>query len=431
MTSSDQKLYAGAAQIDITPPIGMEMTGYIARAGNATGIHDPLFAKALVLDNGACQAVIITCDVLGFHKQFVADVRTAIAAATGIPGDHVMIACSHTHGGPATMFLQGCGEMDEAWMPALREQLVEITQTAHATRQPASVGTGRGRFTAGVHNRRAPGDIMDPEVGILRVVNEQGAALATLINYACHPTCLTGENQLFTADYPGTVMDQVQKETGAITLFVTGAIGDVGPVERGWPVCAAIGTGLAAAVLSTLPTIALEETVTLAAGIKQLELPLQPLPTLDQLTQMLAGQQTPLTEAEKTKDWIRVKIQLALQQWVERTRAALQTEPKPTFVQTEVQIIRLGDVAFVSAPGELFVELGLAIKYGAGVQQTFICGFSNDNIGYIPARRAYPRGGYEVAEAYKYYRYPAALAPEAGERYVAAAIRLIHEGKEQ
>ncbi len=141
---------------------------------------------------------------------------------------------------------------------------------------------------------------------------------------------------------------------------------------------------------------------------------------------MLAGQQTPLTAAEKTQDWIRVKIQLAMQQWVERTRVALQSEPRPAFVQTEVQMIRLGDIAFVNAPGELFAELGLAIKYGSGVKQTFICGFGNDNIGYIPARRAYPHGGYEVAEAYKYYRYPAALAPEAGECYVAAAIQLVH-----
>jgi hypothetical protein len=91
-----------------------------------------------------------------------------------------------------------------------------------------------------------------------------------------------------------------------------------------------------------------------------------------------------------------------------------------------VQAIRLGDLALVSAPGELFVELGLAVKQGAGTSNVFIAGFGNDNIGYIPTRRAYPLGGYEVSEAYKYYGYPAALAPEAGEQYVQTAIELCH-----
>lgn len=424
MIEPSEKLCAGVAQIDITPPIGMAMTGYIARAGNATGVHDPLYAKAFVVDNGAQQAAILACDVLGFHKRFVDTVRAAIEAATGIPGANVMITGSHTHAGPATMFLQECGEPDEAWMPVLRQQLVAVTQTAHAARQPAQFGAGRGRFTAGVHNRRSPGDIMDPEVGIIQVTDKQGAPLAILVNYACHPTCLTGENQLFSAEYPGRLTTQVQQATGAITLFITGAIGDVGPAERGWPVYEAIGSGLAATVLRTLPTLAQEDWHTVNVTTKPLTLPLLPLPTTEQLTQFLDQHQTPLTEAEKTQDWIRAKIQLAMQQWGERTRVAIQ-EKRPTVVETEVQVIRLGDIALVSAPGELFVELGLAIKYGSGAKQMFICGFANDNIGYIPARRAYPHGGYEVAEAYKYYAYPAALAPEAGEHYVATALRLI------
>jgi len=426
MAEPSETLRAGVAQINITPPIGMAMTGYIARAGNATGVHDLLYAKAFVVDNGAQQAAIITCDLLGLHKRFVDSVRTEIQAATGINGRNVMLACSHTHAGPATMFLQDCGEPDEAWMMILREQLVAVTQTAHAARQPAQFGAGRGRFSAGVHNRRAPGDITDPEVGILRVTDKQGAPLAILVNYACHPTCLTGDNQLFSAEYPGYLTDQVQRETGAITFFITGAIGDVGPAERGWPVYEAIGSGLAATVLSTLPTIALEEWHTLAVTTKLLTLPLLPLPTSEQLTQFLDQHQTPLTEAEQTQDWVHAKIQLAMQHWAERTRVAIGEEQSPS-VETEVQVMRLGDIALISAPGELFVELGLALKYGSGIKQTFICGFANDNIGYIPARRAYPHGGYEVAEAYKYYAYPAALAPEAGEKYVETALRLIHK----
>src|SRR5256885_1977283 len=113
MARRRKQISAGVAQIDITPPVGMAMTGYIARAGNATGIHDPLAAKALVFDNGAQQAVIITCDLLGLDKHSVAVVRTAIETATGIPAANIMITCSHTHAGPATMVLQDCGDPDE------------------------------------------------------------------------------------------------------------------------------------------------------------------------------------------------------------------------------------------------------------------------------------------------------------------------------
>jgi neutral ceramidase len=76
-------------------------------------------------------------------------------------------------------------------------------------------------------------------------------------------------------------------------------------------------------------------------------------------------------------------------------------------------------------PGELFVELGMAIKRGAPAVQTLIGTYTNDDLGYIPSRPEYERGGYEISEAYKYYGYPAALAPEAGEWIVQAALDLL------
>ena len=91
-------------------------------------------------------------------------------------------------------------------------------------------------------------------------------------------------------------------------------------------------------------------------------------------------------------------------------------------VEAEVQLIGLGDVVIVGVPGEYFVELGLALKAQLPARQVLVVGFANHNIGYIPARRAYPHGGYEIAEAYKYYGYPAALAPEAGELIIEAAL---------
>ncbi|MEZ4674398.1 MAG: neutral/alkaline non-lysosomal ceramidase N-terminal domain-containing protein [Caldilineaceae bacterium] len=142
-------LHAGIAQIDITPPLGIELTGYVARVGTASGVYAPLYAKALVLDNGTTSVALLTVDILGLHLATVQAVRAAIAAATDIPVDHIMIACSHSHSGPATMLLNGCGVVDPAYLAHLQAQLCAVAVEAWAARQLARVGIGQGQVQEG------------------------------------------------------------------------------------------------------------------------------------------------------------------------------------------------------------------------------------------------------------------------------------------
>ncbi len=419
-------IQAGVAQIDITPPAGIALTGYIARAGKATGVHDPLYAKALVLDNKITQVAILTVDVLGLHWSVVKTVRLAIEVATGIPANNVLISCSHTHAGPATMFLQGCGEVEEVYLAGLQEQLVTVTHNAWQSRQPARFGVGHGQVQEGVHNRRTPGDLIDPDLGILRVETATGQLLAVLLNYACHPTCITGENTFFSAEYGGYAAAQIEQATGAITLFITGAIGDVGPATRGWETLGQIGNAIAAEALRVLPEIGVTTWEQLTAVNQPLDLPLLPLPTVAELEAILAAQQRLLADPELMQQPYQGQIVAAMITWAATTLTKVVNQRAPTTVTTELQVLHVGHLALVSAPGELFVELGLAIKAGVPGGHCFLCGFGNDNIGYIPARRAYPHGGYEIADAYHYYGYPAALAPEAGELVVGTALQLLH-----
>lgn len=416
---------AGVAQIEITPPVGIDLTGYIARGGPAIGVHDPIYAKALVVDNGETQVALLTVDVLGLHLPFVNSVRKAIEKRCGIPAAHIMIACSHTHAGPATMRLEGCGVIHEAYQARLHQALVDVTHQAWRQRRSARFGVGHGEVTTGVHNRRNPGAIIDPDLGILRVEEETGRLLAVVLNYTCHPTCVTGENRLLSAEYCGYATAAVEAATGAVTLFITGAIGDVGPARRGWDVLEQIGGAVAAETLRLLPTITVQPWANVTATSQPLELPLQPLPTVEALNQMLAAIQQRLADPELMQQPYQPQIQGAMLAWVTTTLEQVTTGRATPMVTTELQVLRIGDLALVSAPGELFVELGLAIKQGAAVEHLFICGFSNDNIGYIPTPQAYPQGGYEVADAYKYYRYPAALAPAAGQHLVATALTLL------
>jgi len=425
MDGGSERLRVGVSQVDITPPAGLAMTGYIARLGNAVGAHDPLYAKALVFDDGQQRAALISCDVLAFDRHFVAAVRAAIERQTGFPGANLLIACTHTHAGPATIFLRDCGEVDRAWMEELRRRLVAVLAAAQEDLQPARVGFGRGYLADRSQNRRQPGDVMDPEVGVLRVDRADGRPLAIALNFACHPTTLGPDNLLYSADYPGYTARQIEAATGATALFLTGAIGDVGPVQVGDDAAAeALGGAVADAALAVLPQIACQADARVAVAAETLELPLLPLPSLREVEQAARASRVHLQVAEAAGEVILARIQRAMLGWAEDTLAGLRLNSLARTVAAEVQVIRIGDVWLVGVPGELFVEPGLAIKRGLQPHPAFVCGYANDDIGYLPARAAYARGGYEINDAYKYYGYPAALAPEAGEAVVAAALRL-------
>jgi len=121
------------------------------------------------------------------------------------------------------------------------------------------------------------------------------------------------------------------------------------------------------------------------------------------------------------------RVHGAMLGWADATLAAVRDGTVSTSVPAEVQVVRLDDTAFVGIPGEPFVGLGLRIKEATGMDLVFVCGYTNGDIGYVPTRHEYDEGGYEIDEAFKYYGYPAALAPATGEILITTVLRLIEE----
>lgn len=418
-------LRAGVARVEITPSPGIDLTGYIARQNPSTGVRDPLYARALALDDGQRQIALVSCDLLSLEREFVHDTRRRITLATGIPGLQVMLAATHTHAGPATFFLQDCGDPDPAYVEELQARIVALVRQAQSALQPAMLAVGKGSSATGVHNRRTPGDVIDPAVEVLRVDRADGAPLAVVVNYACHPTALSADNTLVSADYPGYVCAQVEAATGAVCLFLTGAIGDVGPVARGDAVLAQIGQAVAGETLRVLPGCMPLSGTRLDTEGEILALPLADLPSREQLLRLRAGYRQQALEAEGRREPLQARIARALAGWTERILDMHKDRTLHATVPAEIHTLHVGELTIVGVPGELFVELGLQIKVAAPAAPVMVVGFANDSIGYIPARRAYPQGGYEIDDAYKYYGYPAVLAPEAGEMIVASAARLV------
>ncbi|MGH2461648.1 MAG: neutral/alkaline non-lysosomal ceramidase N-terminal domain-containing protein, partial [Chloroflexota bacterium] len=223
---------AGAAEVVITPPIGVELEGYGARKDGSTAVHDELYAHALVLDDGATRVGIVSADLIGLDRWLVQRIRAEASARAAIPPDNLMLCATHTHGGPRGLIALR-GGTDEALMAFTARQIVGAIATAAARLRPASLALGQGRLEGVAQNRRFPDGPTDPILHALRVDAEDGEPIAALVRYTCHPTVMNFDNLEITADYPGQVY-RVAKGilgTSAPVLFVNGACGDINPAR--------------------------------------------------------------------------------------------------------------------------------------------------------------------------------------------------------
>ena len=192
MSAAVSEVMAGAAVVDITPPPGLMMCGYAARTEPATGAHDPLTARALVIDDTA----LVIADVLGFHAESCARIR----ARSGFADDRVVVIATHTHGAPMP---GGCGgDADPAFLAQLEDGCVAALQQAAANRQPARLLCGNGANPGIAFNRRSDNGPIDPTVPVLRVETRDGDVLAVAFAHGCHPVVLGAGNRLYTADFP-------------------------------------------------------------------------------------------------------------------------------------------------------------------------------------------------------------------------------------
>lgn len=449
-TNNSIALQAGVAEAVMPSQPGLDLAGYVARDNPSRDKHDDIFVRALALRSSGHLLLLLTADVVGFAVSVSDAIRaeTAHQAKEALPPDtpvahvDVMLAAMHTHSAPASMPLRGCGEVDAAWLQNLADLLAQTARRAVGELQPARLGGGMGAVPGVAGNRRAVGwnhgdntlaEPVDTHLGVLRVETAEGAPLACLVNFACHPVVLGEDNLAISADYSGELARRLSHRLGAIALFTNGACGDINPTRGGsWAEVESLADAVAAEAQRVWPGIQTAAEVSLAARVRRITLPLLPLPPRDEL-ESLAQQFR--HERESADNNTQRRITEVYQQWAE---AALSRQREAPPHEVEIQALRLGDAALIAVPGELFVELGLQIKEQAqehlaasGLRQVMVVGYANGNIGYIPTRAAYPVGGYEVETAHRFYGHLACVVPEAGEAVVAAAVALAREAFEE
>ena len=410
---------AGFHRVAITPALGAPLAGFAARGGPCVGVHDELYARALVLDDRRRPLVFVSVDVLALPAHLVADLRDRIRRRTGVDPAGVMISATHTHAGPITMraFCQPAEDMEPAYGERFRWAIETAVAEAWESRAPARVGVGSGRVSGvGVNRRSSDGLPVDDEVGIVKVEDGSGRPRAVLVNFACHPTVLGPDNLLATGDFPAYMVSQVEASLGqgSFAMFVNGAEGNVsmghsselsaiGVITPGrtFERAEELGRRLGDAVLATLPSITCDSAVTLAAKTTTLQLPLKPYPAPADAAKALAAAEADAARlAAADAPWEEQaasrthRLYASITHYFSVETAALADRQLPI----EVQAARIGDALFVAAPAEIFVEIGLRLKREAR-HPLYIMGLTNGYMAYLPTRAAYPADGYEVVSS--------------------------------
>jgi len=407
----ESSLLAGAAKVDITPDRPVWMDGMI-RSHPSVGVHDPLFARALVLANGRQPQqmfALVALDVCSLGDAHGTAARQAVAERTGLPPGQVVIAATHTHSGPATMGYFNPAE--PAYTRELVERVAQAVAQAAAGLQPAAVGWGCGREETISHYRRllaADGRVVmnwepcppeqivrplgeaDPEVTVLQVVGADSPhqPICLLFHHAGHPNIMSGDNYLLSADYPGVAAGLLEAAWGGLALFLNGAQGSVdidGLRHRDWAGMARAGTSLARAVSEAAHSITPSHQALVRMETCRYHLPGRRLTPeewawAEQVLARTQGKVAPLA------DGVGEDFKAVFYRELRRAGG----RPLPV----EQQCLTVAGGALLTFPGELYTEIGRRIKGQSPFTPTCLVGLAGGDVGYVPTAQAIREGGY-------------------------------------
>jgi neutral ceramidase len=432
------ELRAGAAEAVITPPVGSDLSGYAARPGPSVGVHDDLWGRALVLDDGATRIGLVALDLLGVDLELDAAIREA--AAAHVPSNHILINCSHTHAGPSVTRLDRRVGVDRGYVSSLPRRVAEVVGEAASRLAPAALRHGSTRARIGINRRertpdgriiigRNPAGLVDDEMRALQVKTADGGHLAVVFHHACHGTTLGGENRLVSAEWMGAACACLEQRTGVPALFLQGCAGQTNPDarERSFEEVTRLGETACEAVLRALAGAEPIAFAPLAARRKRIALPLQDPPGPEQARAALARAEAAVARARAEGAhpyWVQALescLPLA-QQIVELADRGARGLALPFAVQA----MRVGDLALVGLSGEVFLEFAHRIAAASPFPHTWALGYSNGCECYVPTAKAFAEGGYEADDSFRWYG-TLPLAPEAGELMAGEAVRMLSE----
>lgn len=277
-----ERLLAGAAEAIINPPNESFLAGYDQNR-RSTGVHDNLYVKAVVIANRVNAIALVTIDCIGLPYPVLQQIRDAVELKLPehvFNAGHIIVSSTHTHSGPDVIGIWGRDMMhtgtDSTYLRFLVKTTAEVIEKAWKRRQTAVAKYADTVFGEGWVENVSDSTEIDRTVSIVQFTTSVGKNIATLTNFACHPTFLGREHTLVSADFPSGFYKQMKKNAGGINLYVQGAIGGwVQPekVARTFEEAENRGAALAAAVTVALKQAKQLQGSTIAFSSTRFEMP--------------------------------------------------------------------------------------------------------------------------------------------------------------
>jgi hypothetical protein len=419
---------AGAAQTDITPPLGTIINGEMV-AFYAHTIHDPLYSKALVLQNGRITLAIVMVDICAMDKDFISEVKKEITALTGIPAENVLIAATHTHYAGSILDLLG-GPCDLPYRKSLGKKIARSVTEAVKKLQPAKIGFAAVDVPEHVVCRRyymKPGykavnpvtgtlDIIktnpaggeafidrrasevDPQLSAIAIQSTDGKWISLLANYSMHYVgdCANGT---VTADYFGVFARHITAKLGGDENFVAMLSNGTSGEANIWDFLQPdrypkeehqkkeiIGSDLAGKLYEALKNIEWQTDPSLSASFKYITLGVRkPSAAEVEAAKQIVAQTDYRLINPDAEAMVRIyaREQVFLNEY-------------PDTIEFPVQALKIGDITIGALGGEFFAETGLALKEKIGTDKYFSITMANGYIGYVPPAHEIEKGGYET-----------------------------------
>ena len=429
------RLHAGAAQVIITPPVGIDLCGFAARPGPSQGVHDELLAKALYLSTEEGEVLLITADLIGLSADDVRVIRELVHREIGLPPDAVMVTCSHTHAGPATHCIRYLGDWDEAYLDVLTQKVASAAIMAARKAEPAAAGWGREpacihanrrqKTTNGIRIGVNESGITLPWVDVLAVDTASGRPIARWFSHAAHAVTLGADNLLISADWPGYAQRSIEGACpGAIALFAQGCCGDLNPHPRGsFDIAERHGWVVAGAAIKASSLSERSSDVALQYSSTTVRLPLADLPAPEEAEKAVQA-----AMARREAEWETAGYQMrktldGYVEWAKQRAQMSRRGVRNLAIDFEIHAIRIGDHIIMGLPGEVLAGYARAIQERS-TRPVTVLGYTNGNFGYVPTAEAFAEGGYEVQGAVPFYL-PSALTPQCEQIILDAAAGLI------
>ena len=403
----------GVAREVISPELGTLLQGY-PRKRPAKKIYDDLNANAIAFAKGDLLGIMISAEVLQIPADLVNRIKDLVSKETGVDSKNISFSATHTHSGPSVESMAGWGEADIDYLETIFiPQIIKASKASLQNMIPAVMGVSTTESMAGINRRQYtikggvalgqnPFGIYDKTMTVVAFKDLDGKPILNMVHYGCHPTS-AGSAWYVTRDWPGVMIDSLEKHTGATTVYFNGAEGDVGPrvtngrtggdsnLETGdSTMIDMIEIGSMAALDATRAYNQIKEYKDVDFKIIKgvVSLPYKPLLTVEEIKARMAelGNPDELHDAS-----LREYANLLEVLKIHEEKAEVETA-----LEYDQAMFAFNSTVFVPFPFEMFSSIALRLRQFSPFQNTLAMGLTNGSFSYLPGQEDLIRGGYEV-----------------------------------